>query len=677
MGLLAALALPGLAQEAPASSLELDLDQAVRLTLELSPEIRRTRAEVTLREGRLREASGTFDGVFRLNTTGGYVETELDSDTLGQELQRRQGFFAVGGTYGRLQEDLADRIANRQLQAPICPPGFSSLRLTDQSGLDLGLNQAICVPVGLGTDSPEGLVSRALQALFASPARVDLTTVMEQLRSTLGLVPDDRLEEIQQLGIEQLERALRLSSVITDGSAIALERLGHIPETEFRNTLALEFKYDKPLRFGSLFSLQARLSGQERRYRGKPLDPAFGGAATENEFRTGFFLSVNQPLGKGRGSVAARAAERAAAARLEAARQRYEHSNAERVRDTILAHINLLAAQESLTLLEKSVASKRTLLEATDALVKAGERARTELARSQASVAEAEAAAAGARLSVIAARSELARVVGLDAARAGVGPAARGSFPTTLVDLPNVAALEQQAALLRLDLGAAKQEEEASSIIVDASRANLRRKLDLSLSVGIASDYRSPFFRVLPDEYLNDPEEPRESPVDYYSPKGFWRSLTNKYLPEVRVQFTFELPFGNNSAHGRLEQDQAALQQSRIRTVDLGRVIKENVSGLGSALRAARAEVEHLQAAVNQHEENWKNTQDLQRAGELSLVDTLLTEQDLTNSRLQLIEALRNYEASLARLRFEAGTLVRFQEGEPVGFDLAGLPSPS
>lgn len=678
LGLLLSLGLPAAAQDAP--PLELNLDQAVRLTIEQSPEIRRSWAEVALRQGRLREASGTFDGVFRLNTSGGYIETELDPDTLSQELQRRQGFFSVAQTYGKLEEDLADRIANRQLQVPICPPGFSSLRLTNptsQAGVDLGLNQPICIPVGLGTESPEGFVSRALQALFASPARVDVTAAFEQLRSALGLADDARLEEIQQLGIEQLERARRLSSAISDGSVLALERLGHYPETEYRNTLAFEFRYDKPLRFGSLFSVQARVSGQERRYRGKPLDPAFGGAATENEFRNGFFLTYNQPLGRGRGSVAARAAERAASARLEAARRRFEQSYSRNVRDTIIAHTNLLAAQQSLALLQQSVDSNRTLLGATQALVKAGERARSELSRTEARLADAQSAVAGAQLSVLAARTELARVIGLDIARAGVGPLANGSFPAALVETPDVESLQQKAVAERRDLRAAEEEEKASSIIVDASRANLRRKLDLSLNFGMASDYRSPFFRVAPDEFRNDPDEPPESPVNYYSPRGFWRSITNKYLPEVRVQLTFELPFGNNTARGRLERDQATLRQDRIRTLDLGRVIRQNVAGLGAALRSARAEVEQLRRSVAQHEENWRVTQELRKAGELSLVDTLVTEQDLTNARLQLVEALRTYENSLAQLRYEAGSLVQFRDGVPVGFDLLGLPSPS
>jgi len=674
--LLTAAAMPAAAQEA-SPTLQLDLDQAVRLTLERPPELRRARAAVALSEGRLREASGTFDTVLRLKATGGYVETELDPDTLEREQASREGLFSVAETFRKLREDIADRIVNRQLQVPICPPGFTSLRLADQPQTDLGLNRPICVPIGLGSDTPEGLVSRALQSLFAPPAAVDLTAVTAQLEAALGLFPDRRIEELEQLGLEQLERAQRLSNRVADTSELSLERLGRVPETEFRNTLALEFRFDKPLRFGSLFALEARLSGQEHNYRDKALDPSFGGLGEQNEFRAGLFLTFNQPLGKGRGGVSARAAERAAAARLEATRRRHEQSNSERVRDTVIAHVNLLAAQESLALIEQSVASNRSLFQATDALVKAGEKARAELARSQAGLADAETAAAAARLSVLAARSELARVVGLDAARAGVGPLARGSFPANLVALPDVQALQQQALLLRLDLRAAEQDEQASSIIFDASRADLKRKLDLSLNVGMASDYRSPFFRVLRDEFIGDPEEPPRSPVDYYSPHGFRRALTDKYLPEIHVQLTFELPFGNNAARGRLERDQQTLRQSKIRTMDLGRLIRENVAGLGAALRAARAEVEQLRTAVSQHEENWKATQELQNAGDLSLVDTLLTEQDLTNARLQLVEALRNYELSLALLRFEAGTLVRFQEGEPVGFDLAGLPSPS
>jgi len=681
LALLAALAIPGAArsQPAPASptTLNLDLNQAVRLTLELSPEIRRAGEEVALGQGRLRETSGTFDSLFRFKTTFGYVETELDPDSIQQEQARRIALFSVAQVFAQLREDVAENIARRQLQVPICPPGFTGLRIGDRSETDLGLNRPICIPVGLGTDTPEGLVSRAIASLFNPPGALDTSGLNRQLRAILGLLPDDRIEELEQLGLEQLERSQRLSNLVADLSVLSLERLGLVPETEFRKTLALEFRLDKPLRNGTFFALEARLSGQELNYRGKALDPTFGGLGIENEFRAGLFLVVNQPLGKRRGSVSARAAERAAAASLEAARRRHEQAVSERALATIRAHIDLLAAQEFLALLEQSVAAQRTIRQGMEQLVTAGELARSELTRSQARLADAESGASGARLSVLSARAELARVVGLDAAKVGIGPLARGSFPTTLVEVPDVEALQRQAAAARLDLRAAEQEVQASLITFEAARSDLKKKLDLSINAGMASDYRSPFFRVLRDEFVNNPNEAPEDPVDYYSPRGFGRAIKNKYLPEIRVQLSFEIPFGNNAAEGRLERNQQTLRQSEIRSTNLARVIRQNVAEVGASLRAARVEVEQRRKAVSQHEGTWKAAQELRKAGELSLVDTLLTEQDLTTARLQLVQALRNYAASLARLRFEAGALVRFEDGRPVGFDLAGLLSPS
>jgi len=677
LALLAALAVPGAArsQPAPAAPATLDLAEAVRLTLELSPEVRRTAADVAFREGRLQEVSGTFDPLFRFRTTFGYVETALDPDSLQRELQRREGLFSVARVFTQLRDDVAENIARGRYQVPICPPGFTSIRITDRSETDLGLNRPVCIPVGLGTDTPEGLVSRAIASLFHPPGALDTTALNRQLRAILGLSPDDRLAELEQLGLEQVERSRRLSSLIAEQTALSLERIGLIPETEFRKTLAFDFRLDKPLRNGTFLALEARLSGQELNYRGKPLDPSFGGLGLENEFRAGVFLIVNQPLGKRRGAVSARAAERAAGALLEAARLRHAQAVSERTLATVRAHIDLLAAQESLVLFEQSVAAQRTILQGMERLVKAGEQARSELTRSQARLADAEASAFGAQLSVLSARAELARVVGLDPAKVGVGPLAGGSFSAALAELPDVEALQRQAAAARLDVRAAEQEEQAALITFEAARSDLKKRVDLTLTLGMASDYRSPFFRVLRDEFANDPNEARENPVDYYSPRGFGRAIKNKYLPDVRVQISFDLPFGNNAARGRLESNLQTLRRSQIRATDLTRVIRENVTGIGAALRSARAEVEQRRTSVRQHEATWKAAIELRKAGELSFVDTLMTEQDLTSARLQLVQALRDYAASLARLRFEAGVLARYENGRPSRFDLGGLLS--
>jgi outer membrane protein TolC len=654
----------------------LDLQQAVRLSVELSPEVRRAAADVALFEGRLREAQGTFDPLLRFRSTFGYVETALTPDSLNRELQRREGLFGVSNVFTQLRDEIADTIARGGIDVPICPPGFTSIRLTDRSEIDLGLNNPVCIPIGLGTDTPEGLVSRALQALFRPPGTFDDAALARQLRAALGLAPDANAAELEQLGEEQIERSRRLTSLIAAQTTLALDRVGLIPETEFRKTLAFALQLDKPLRNGTFLALEARLSGQEVNYRNKPLDPAFGGMGLENEFRAGLFGVVNPPLGKRRGAVAARAAERAAAASLEAARLRYEQAVSDRTLAAVRAHVDLLAAQESLALVEQSVTAQRTIFEGMQQLVRAGERSRSELTQSQARLSDAQTSAFSAQLSVLLARAELSRVLGLDPAKVGVGPLARGAFTDALAELPDVDALERSAVAARLDARAAEREEEAALIAMDAARSDLRHRIDLSLRAGMASDYRSPFFRVLRDEFRNDPNEAPESPVDYYSPRGFGRAITNKYLPDVSLRISFDVPFGNNAAEGRLQRTLASHRQSQIRAADLARVIRENVTEVGAALRAARTEVEQRRLSVRQHEATWRAAQELRKAGELSLVDTLMTEQGLTSARLELVRALRDYAADLARLRYEAGALARFENGRPSRFELDGLLSP-
>jgi hypothetical protein len=64
-------------------------------------------------------------------------------------------------------------------------------------------------------------------------------------------------------------------------------------------------------------------------------------------------------------------------------------------------------------------------------------------------------------------------------------------------------------------------------------------------------------------------------------------------------------------------------------------------------------------------------------AGDITLIDTLITEEDLTRERIQLARAMRVYLSLLARLRFEIGDLLRFTDegtiSESVEFSLQGL----
>ena len=125
---------------------------------------------------------------------------------------------------------------------------------------------------------------------------------------------------------------------------------------------------------------------------------------------------------------------------------------------------------------------------------------------------------------------------------------------------------------------------------------------------------------------------------------------------------TIELPFGNNQRLGRLAQSTASASESQIRVADLSRSIQNNVPKLAETLARTRAEWEQRQEAVIQYEATWDTAQRLRGSGDMTLIDTLLTEQQLTQARLQLVQAKRDYASAVARFRRETGTLVDFTE---------------
>jgi hypothetical protein len=57
------------------------------------------------------------------------------------------------------------------------------------------------------------------------------------------------------------------------------------------------------------------------------------------------------------------------------------------------------------------------------------------------------------------------------------------------------------------------------------------------------------------------------------------------------------------------------------------------------------------------------------------LIDTLVTEEDLTQVQIQLAQAWLGYAGALARLRFEQGILVSYDSLEQAGESLRFDPS--
>jgi outer membrane protein TolC len=253
--------------------------------------------------------------------------------------------------------------------------------------------------------------------------------------------------------------------------------------------------------------------------------------------------------------------------------------------------------------------------------------------------------------------------------------AASDVFPARPLEL-DLDALARDAVARRADVKSASAFRDASRILETAARAETRWRFDLRFSGGVAQAYYGPPFRSLPDELAPIGALPDDSYVRYYDPRGVGRAFSPRWPPIAAITGTVELPFGNNQRAGAYAQAVASTSANEIQVMDLSRTIANAVPQLAENIRRARLQWEQRQEEVIQYEATWDATQRLRAAGEMTLIDTLLTEQELTQARLLLVQAKREYASAVARFKRETGTLVTFTEWTQGTPNLAGLIAP-
>lgn len=659
----------------------LGLSEVLSRTLDRSPNVRRAAAQALQREGARREASGTFDYTFEAEPSFKIEENELDSDRRSTEETRRERRFFSALGFRQLIEGTQRDSARRQLRIPPCPAAFNSIRVDarlffdprDPRFRDLPDDEPLpdafallCVPAAFGISTLDQLTS-TIEELLLRPG-VDNDIELDRLLSQILFVgSDDLIEDVRQRGIEELERFLRLAIDAEQLEILRFLRLGPVPRDEILKVVGLGVGVSRPLRTGGVLRLRYEYRGTERNYRDKPLDADFG-AITRNSFETAVLFGATQPLGKGGGRTSAAAAEKAAEAKARAASLQLRHEIARTTLECIEAYLDVAAARESVTLLESVLEGYGRIRGALSQLVQARDRARSEITRVDARIGDVEAALTSARVRLVSSRSALAKVMGSTVDAIGpINDDQTASLPRTV----DAAAARADVLARRNDVIASRLLVDASGALSAASRADLSHKLDLSVQAGMHTRYFGPYFRVLPDEH---PDDPKESPIEYFSPKGLWRSLKARWLPEISIKLTFEVPFKNRAAKGRLMQAEGSLQQAKTRARDLERVVEQRVDAAIESQRRAGDELLRRVEAVEHYESSWRAAQELQRMGQLGIIDALLTETDRTQAALQLVQAKREHGAAVARLRFESGTLVSFgAAGRPTGFDLRGI----
>ncbi|MBZ0115222.1 MAG: TolC family protein [Thermoanaerobaculia bacterium] len=635
----------------------LTLEEAVSETLRSSQELRLAQARTEEREGALQESSGLFDGSLFADLVYSYEQDALIRGEIGQEIRRRvpMEFAAIAippfGPPGAL-----DRAAD-QLEA--AAPGARTLIVDECRNLE---TQFIIETPDSGTSTLCLDRDGILQGVVVDDTAIsseDLDELLDVLY-ILEVLGQDRDQEIE----DNIRQALLgLAGTLRDiAEALRFQRalLAGLPSEGTRRESRFELGYRHLFHTGLGLTASINLQGTEMGFDGKVRDPNRGGSLVPTTFTTGVGLRLDIPLARGRGRIATGGSEEAASLALDAERNLLLHTAAEQSLTTVRAYWNLAAELERAALLEESVAARGRYLGVVNDLVDAGERPGSDSGRAIAQLADAERDFSEAQGAVANARFDLVEAMGIQAGTLDETPLPATSLPAE-AHLGEASPWSDAVIDRRFDLAAAANTTAASALLEEVSRVNLRRQVDLIVSVSY-SGFLDTF-----DKGLFDFD-------------GYWDAANGRLVgPSYSIGLRIDLPFGNQRARGRLIQATAARAQSEISEGVLARQVRLQVADLAATLSSRRTELQRIREADGYLSESLRSSDELFRIGDISLLDLLTTEQQLVSNRLASIEIRREIALLEAAIRFESGTLLRdkgraVEDFDPVQFELAEWP---
>ncbi len=606
---------------------QIGLAEALRLTLAHDPNLLLQREDVRFQQGLLEEISGAFDWVLSAQLSWDHREQELRNSVIqAQKDQRDQ--LSVQNQFYCSQVPVQDAKITKLEQAlagqPIVPADF------DQN-----------------TDAFFQAQLQYYQQLLQNA----------QSQQERDAILSSRTVLLNRELITARETRKSFNQTCLD-TGDALAKLGKIPEFEVFDSGKVDLRLQKLFRSGIGFSpfvtgdySHTQFKGKKNGYFVDRLDADgnpvftefgtklqrfvdFGGKNIEDLYQVDVGFDINIPLLRGRGVSSTGAPEKSASVDLEASELALRHAATISALNTVGAYWQLLAAQQRVVILQRSVDLETRLLDLTDQLIAGDVLPRVERARSQAGQASSRAQLEGAKRDLVSARLALATSMGVDVESESNAPLAEGPFPTApeidAITAIDPAALAQESVGRRADSQSAHRLVESGRILAEAARLDLRNQLDVGLS--LSADALG--------------ETTLANAVDRWTgPSG-----------TIQVQFAKEI--GNRTFKGRLGQRDALVRQRDITAGDLDRTIRIGVVQNLRALQDAVARLQQAEAAAGFFQQTIDAELEKLKAGASTLIDAILTEQQQTSADLAVLSARQEVATLLAQLRFETGTLV-------------------
>ncbi len=354
--------------------------------------------------------------------------------------------------------------------------------------------------------------------------------------------------------------------------------------------------------------------------------------------RTQAALTVSYPVLRA-GMRSFEAADLDAAELLkEASEFDLQHAGALSVYRAVDAYWTYRSAYESLTILSLSEDKADRLLRETRMLVERGERPASELDPVQADLADRFAARMNGEHRLAESRRQLGLEMGLTVRESSALPEPSTPFPRVQRILPE--ALQDRliatAYVRRADLKSAARHVKAAGAARDARRLETRPALSVRVDAGYAA---------LSERRL---KLGHHLPFGYHDVGG----------PNTSVSLVLDWPTENNRALGALARQEAVLQQNSIAATELRRRLAAAIQNALEELRTTAAELVEVEKAVGLYAIAVENEKKRLQLGMSTQFDLILVEERLRNTLLSRLAVETRHAQSIARLRYETGTLL-------------------
>lgn len=589
---------------------ELTLLEALKLALAHEPNLVLAREDVKAREGLSLQAAGAFDPTLIGKVSYEFTQRPLSAaEKLEQEKKRNEIRREIDKAEAKMAQ--YDQMIQQLLQA----------RSDLQSGL---------IPAGVSFLDPQMQAQwEAMMVLYrnASPAQ------QAQIRQDIINWIESRLGELTLAKNEELATAV--------GGRQELRQLGPVAEVEQTQRGTLDLQLSKHYRTGVTLTPFMSLSGESVRYQGKPKSDKFGGPGREDTYNATLGFSVNIPLGRGKGVESAAAAEQSSLIDWEASRKTLAFTASRAVLATIFAYLDLYRAQETVAVYERSADLQTRLFELVQALAEADEIPRAEVSRMQARQAEITSQLQAAKSSLAQSQVALATAMGVTITEPSFLPQAAEAFPPppspSELAAVSAEALAELGATRRLDVAAARDLERSGRVLWRAAVIDLAAKKDLDFKIHYAG---------LSDAGGN---------MGHNLSRAFFGNWAG---PSAGLTFAYEKPFANLTQRGQLEQRQALWSQRHISAADAERRVRLDVLQTRITLAQLLEQLEAAKTSAQAARQAFENELEKFRFGRSTLIDTILTEQRAVEADLTVIQAQFAVAQTVAKLRFDTGTLV-------------------